>query len=115
MTAAERLIDLQIEAYNARDLERFVATYSTEIEVFRPPATAPVLSGMHQLEEFYSTQRFCHPGLHAEILGRIAIGNLVADHERVLGLPGGPVVLLATYEVTRGLIRRVWLFSPTDA
>jgi hypothetical protein len=43
------------------------------------------------------------------------IGNLVADHERVHGLPSGVVELIATYEVVAGLIRRVWLFSPTAA
>jgi hypothetical protein len=106
------VIDIQLAAYNARDLQGFVATYSREVEVFRPPGAAPVLSGSRSLAEFYAGHRFCHEGLRAEILRRIAVGNVVVDHERVHGLPGGPVEIIATYEVVDGLIRRVWLFAP---
>ena len=32
----------QLDAYNAHDLQRFVAEYTDDIQVFRPPAVAPV-------------------------------------------------------------------------
>ncbi|MGE5666021.1 MAG: hypothetical protein ACM3ZD_05270, partial [Betaproteobacteria bacterium] len=36
-------VQRQLDAYNARDLETFVAQYAEEVEVVRPPAPAPVL------------------------------------------------------------------------
>ena len=35
----------QLDAYNAHDLERFVAEYADDVRVFRPPATEPALAG----------------------------------------------------------------------
>ena len=112
MTPAAQVIDEQLAAYNARDLPRFVATYAEDCEIFRPPAAEPVLRGRAALAGFYAAQRFCHAGLRAEILGRHVTDNLVADHERVHGLPQGLVELFAVYEVEDGLIRRAWLFAP---
>lgn len=113
MTKASETVDEQLAAYNARDLQRFVATYAEDCEIFRPPAPEPVLRGRTALADFYATQRFCHTGLRAQILGRHAVGNLVCDHERVHGLPQGSVELFAVYEVVEGLIRRSWLFAST--
>ena len=112
MSGAASLIDEQLIAYNARDLARFIVTYSSDVEVFRPPAPKPVIVGSAALAEFYGSQRFCHEGLRAEVLNRLVVGDLVSDHERVHGLPGGPLELIATYQVAEGRIRRVWLFSP---
>ena len=113
MSDAETLIDEQLVAYNARDLTRFIATYSADVEVFRPPAMQPVITGSAALADFYASKRFCHEGLRAEIVKRLVVGDLVSDHERVYGLPGGSLEVIATYQVAEGRIRRVWLFSPS--
>jgi hypothetical protein len=107
------IVDAQLVAYNARDLDRFVATYSVDVEVFRPPEREPVLRGREALARFYAMNRFCHEALRAEVLKRLVVGNLVADHERIHGLPNSPIELVATYEIQEALIRRVWLLSPT--
>ena len=108
---ATSVIDEQVAAYNARDLRRFVATYHDDIEIFRPPATDPVLRGKQALADFYATNRFCHAGLRAEILHRMVMGNIVTDHERIHGLPIGPMEVILTYEVQGNLIRRAWSFA----
>lgn len=113
MNPAVEIVEEQLAAYNARDLPRFVRTYSDDVEIYRPPAPEPVIRGTAALAEFYREQRFCHEGLRAEILNRLSTGNLVSDHERVHGLPGGPLEIFATYEVVDGRIRRVWLFAPS--
>ena len=105
------LVQRQLEAYNARDLEAFVATYSETIKVFRMPAAEPAIAGKAQLSEIYATQRFNLPGLRAEIVNRIALGNKVIDHERVWGVHARPVEVVAVYEVSGGLIQNVWFFS----
>jgi len=74
---AEAIVERQVDAYNARDLDRFVATFSDAILIYRMPSIEPVLSGKAQLAEFYATQRFNRPGLRAEIMNRIVLGNKV--------------------------------------
>ncbi len=106
------VVQRQVEAYNDHDLDAFVASYSDIVEIFRMPSAAPAISSKGQLAEFYATERFGIPGLKAEILKRIVLGNKVVDHERVHGLRADPVEIIAVYEVVDGLIRRVWFFSP---
>jgi hypothetical protein len=112
MTPVE-LVQRQLEAYNARDLDGFADTYAKDIEIYRMPASAPAISGMAQLREIYRA-RFSSPGLHAEIVNRIVIGNKVIDHERVVGIKPEAVEAVAVYEVTGGLIRKVWFFYPEE-
>lgn len=107
------LIQQQLEAYNARDLGRFVAAYSDTIRVFRLPDTEPAIAGKPQLADAYRT-RFSSPGLHATIVNRIVLGNKVIDHERVVGIRDAAVEVVAVYEVVDGLIETVWFFYPED-
>lgn len=108
---ASDIVQRQLEAYNDRDLERFVATYSDTIRIFRMPSTEPAISGKAQLAEAYR-QRFSAPSLHAEILTRVVLGNKVIDHERVRGIREYPVEAVAVYEVASDLIQTVWFFYP---
>ena len=105
------VVQHQVDAYNARDLERFAATYADAIRIFRMPSAEPSISGKVQLAEVYR-DRFSAPGLHAEILGRIVLGNKVIDHERVLGIRPEPIEAVAIYEVCSDLIQNVWFFFP---
>ena len=106
------LVQRQLEAYNARALDDFVATYSDTIEIFRLPSTAAVVSNKRELAELYATRVFNRPQLHAEIRQRIVLGNKVIDHEHVTGLRDAPVEAVAVYEVVNDLIQRVWFFNP---
>jgi hypothetical protein len=104
------VVQRQVEAYNARDLNRFVSAYSETITIFRMPSTEPIISGKVELAKFYSTQRFNLPGLRAEIVNRIVLGNKVIDHERICGVRDTPIEIAAVYEVVGELIERVWFF-----
>ncbi len=104
-------VERQVEAYNAHDLERFVAEYARDIEVFRPPRVEPVLRGREAFARHYAENRFSIPGLRAEILSRMVIGNTVIDHERIFGLPGGTMEAAAVYAVEAGYIAKVWFFQ----
>ncbi len=106
------IVQSQLDAYNARDLQGFLATYSESVQIYRLPATEPALSGKAQLDQFYGTQRFNRPDLHAELVNRIVLGNKVIDHERVRGIVEAPIEGIAVYEVRDGLIQVVWFFSP---
>jgi hypothetical protein len=91
----------QLDAYNARDLERFVAEYTDDIVAFRLPGTEPVLAGKQAFAEHYRMNRFSLPKLHAELVNRMVIGNKVIDHERVLGVEPEPMEVAAIYGVMR--------------
>ena len=111
MSDAVAVVQRQLEAYNARDLDAFAATYADAIRIFRMPAAEPAISGMAQLRDTYR-QRFASPGLHAEIVNRIVLGNKVIDHERVRGIREHPIEAVAVYEVVDGLISTVWFYYP---
>ncbi len=106
-----KLAQRQLEAYNARDLARFVACYSETVRVFRPPAPGPAIVGMAAFSEFYATQRFNRPALHAELVNRIAFGNKVIDHERISGVAAEPYDIAVVYEVVDGLIQSTWAYA----
>lgn len=111
MMTPQALVQLQLDAYNARDLERFVACYSEQIKVFRPPAVEPALAGKAAFAEFYATQRFNRPGLHAQLVQRMVLGRRVIDHERITGVGDQPLEMAVVYEVVDGAIETVWGFA----
>jgi hypothetical protein len=111
-SAPEAIVAAQLEAYNARDLDAFLATYAEDAELFEHPSKL-LASGMAQLRERYAT-RFADPTLHAVVLKRIVVGNFVIDHERVSRMfPEGPGTMdaVATYEVQGERIVRVWFIT----
>jgi hypothetical protein len=101
----------QLEAYNAHDLARFIAVYAEDVKVYRMPAAEPSMQGRAQLSEFYASQRFNLPGLHADVINRMELGNKVIDHERVRGVRPQSFEVVAIYEVVDGLIRTVWFMA----
>ena len=109
MTPVE-VVQGQVDAYNDRDLERFVAYYSDDITVFRMPSAQPSLEGKARFAAFYAAERFNLPALHAQILARIVLRNKVIDHERIVGVRETPMEIVAVYEVTGDQIVRVWFF-----
>ncbi|HSE12548.1 MAG TPA: nuclear transport factor 2 family protein [Rudaea sp.] len=113
MNEPEAVVERQLDAYNARNLERFLAEYGDDIRVYRPPAVEPALAGKTAFGDFYATQRFNHPGLHAEVLNRMVLGNKVIDHERISGVGEKPSEVVIVYEVVDDRIRRTWVFSAT--
>src|SRR5512144_346426 len=95
----EAVVQRQLDAYNARDLEGFLAGFGEEVRLYRPPATDPALVGKAALGSFYATQRFCRAGLHADVLNRMVLGNKVIDHERISGVGEQPFEVVIVYEV----------------
>lgn len=108
----EAVVQEQLDAYNARDLERFVAVFSDDVQCWRLPATEPFVRGKPALARHYADNRFNRPALHADVQARIVMGNKVIDHERIHGVHDTPFEATAVYEVRDGLIRSVWFLSP---
>jgi hypothetical protein len=103
------VVQRQLDAYNAHDLEALLATYAEDAQHFDHPDQL-LASGAAQLRERFMA-RFQDAKLHAKLLHRSVVGNVVADHEEVTcTFPEGPgrLKLLAIYEVRQDRIARAW-------
>ena len=108
---AVAIVQRQVDAYNARDLAAFVACYRDDVRVFRPPAPGPALAGKDAFAEYYRTQRFNRPALHAQVVNRMALGCRVIDHERITGVRDEPFEIAVVYEIAGDRIATVWTFA----
>ncbi len=113
MSELTELVDAQLDAYLARDLERFVACYAPDV-VITNGAGEVLAEGHDALNQMYGGLFENSPELTARIANRIAVGNFVADHEEIEGfnMPGMPTSIqaIAVYQVTDGKISRVALY-----
>ena len=106
------VVQRQLEAYNARDVDAILATYATDAQQFEFPDKL-LATGTAQLRERFAA-RFKEPNLHAQLLRRTVLGNKVIDHEQVTRtFPEGPgqIQLIAIYEVQDGKIAKAWFMS----
>jgi putative hydrolase of HD superfamily len=107
MSDAEAVVQRQFDAYNAKDLDAWVATYAPDAEQYELHGSR--LARGHAEIRARMAQRFTEPDLHAQLLGRTVMGAIVIDHERVTrNFPEGKgtVELLCIYEVGDGRIQR---------
>ena len=108
MTATDpaTIVQRQLDAYNARDLDAVLATYAPDARQFAHPATLLAVSAADMRERM--AQRFAEPNLHARLLQRVVMGNIVIDHEEVTRTfpeGAGRVDMVAIYEVVDGKIQ----------
>jgi len=108
----ESTVQAQLEAYNARDLARFVQWYAEGVRLHRMPDGEPAIRGRAELAAFYAAHRFNRPGLRADVLARVVLGDKVIDHERIFGVQEQPFEMAIVYQVIDGLIANVWSFPP---
>jgi hypothetical protein len=108
----EAVVQKQLDAYNARDLEALLAIYAVDAQQFEHPAKL-LATGTAELRERFAA-RFKEPNLHATLFKRIVMGNKVIDHERITRtFPEGPgtIELIAIYEVQNGRIAKAWFIN----
>lgn len=108
ISEAERVVQVQLEAYNARDVEAFAATYADDVRIYDYPDRLRY-EGIDTLRARYGEAFRSGPDVRARISKRIVQGNFVIDHEHVTGRPDGvDVDAVAIYEVRNGRIQAVW-------
>ncbi len=106
------VVQLQVEAYQARDLERFLSLYAPNVVITKQPGGKVVAQGREAMRPIYDKLFQSSPKLHIRILRRTVIGKTVIDEELVTGIAKRPYVrAAATYEVEGGLITKVELRS----
>ena len=112
-------VDAQLAAYNARDLDAFVACYTADCTI-EDGAGLRLMTGHAEMRLRYQALFDGSPNLHCDIVSRVRIGSYVLDEECISGrLPGTRPVLtraVAIYRIDRiaGLIAHVRFLRETD-
>lgn len=102
----EAVVQRQLDAYNARDLDGWLATYAPDAKQYQFPAT--LLTDGHEAIRARTGPRFQEPDLHAKLLSRSVMDEVVIDHEEVTrNFPEGcgTMKMVCIYRVAGGLIR----------
>ncbi|MEM9648305.1 MAG: nuclear transport factor 2 family protein [Bacteroidota bacterium] len=101
----EAVVQRQLDAYNKRDIDAFMDTYSNDIKLLNFPNKVFQDSKV-KMKEGYGSFFESTPDLHCEIKNRMVIGNKVIDHESVT-INGSLITAAAIYEVEDGKISKV--------
>jgi hypothetical protein len=107
---ADQIVQLQLEAYNARNIDSFMAVFHQDIEIWTLGADAPSAVGWEKVKGIYQELFEHSPELHSTVINRSVIGNKVLDYEKISGRKGAKedIFLMMIYEVEEGKIRRAW-------
>jgi hypothetical protein len=100
-----KIVQKQLDAYNARDIDAFMATYTKDIKLINFPDKES-LKGQQKMRESYASYFDATPDLNCKIKNRIIIGNKVIDEEYITA-NGQNFSAVAIYEVENGKIAKV--------
>lgn len=112
MMSAVAVVQAQLDAFNAKNLDALMATYAPDAQQFALHGEL-LAQGIDALRARYAI-RFAEPDLHARLVTRTAIGNMVVDAEIITrNFPEGvgTLEMLCVYEVVDGRIVRA-SFAP---
>ncbi len=111
MSAAD-VVSRQVEAYNAADLDGFLACYAASV-VIRSGDGVVLSEGLDAMRASYVEWFGSLPGLRAEIVGRRELGSWVVDEEHVTA-QGLDLRALVAYRVRDDLIDQVVIMTDED-
>ena len=100
------LVQQQLNAYNAHDLEAFLTPYAEDVEIYQFPNTL-LSKGKEQMRKDYLFITKV-PKLFCRLQNRVVQGNMVIDHEEVSGFGPKPVHAVAIYLIEKGKISKVY-------
>lgn len=103
---ATRVVQQQLEAYNAKDINAFMKVFSEDVAIFNFGEATPIAKGSTDVREVYANLFQASPDLHSKVINRTVIGNKVLDYELISGRKGNDkhLLLIAIYEIRDGLI-----------
>lgn len=108
----EQVIQKQLDAYNARDLETLLKIYAEDAQMFEHPAKL-LATGSAELRQRFMT-RLKEPNLNAKLRQRIVMGSTVIDYEevkRTFPEGEGTIELIMIYQVQDGRIAKAWTIA----
>ncbi|HKO81222.1 MAG TPA: amidohydrolase family protein [Chitinophagaceae bacterium] len=101
----EAIVQRQLNAYNARNIDAFMDTYADDIELYDFPGKLSS-KGKEEMRKDYADFFKNVNNLYCEIENRIVIGNKIIDKEKVRA-GKRTFHAVAVYEVEKGKIKRV--------
>ena len=106
------VVQRQLEAYNAKDIDALLATYAPDAE--QHAIHGERLARGHAELRARFLARFAEPDLHAHLVSRRVLDSFVVDHEVITrNFPEGrgTLEMACIYEVRDGLIRKATFVS----
>jgi hypothetical protein len=103
------LVQRQLNAYNARNLEAFLEPYAEDVELYTFPDKL-LFKGKEAMRKDYAFFKTV-PDLHCEITERIVQGNTIIDKESVSGFGGKAVEATAIYQIENNKIKKVYFLQ----
>lgn len=106
------VVQAQLDAFNAKDIDALMRTYAPDAEQFALHGER-LAKGQEEIRPRY-VARFTEPDLHARLLSRTVMGKFVTDLELITrNFPEGvgTLEMLCIYEVENGRIQRA-SFAP---
>ena len=107
----EALVQKQVDAYNAHDLDAFVSCYDAAIEFRTMDGKVGPEKGAAALRRGYEDLFKRFPNLKVKILKRISQGSFIIDQEQAEGMGPNPMTVVAVYEIGKGKILHVWFIE----
>jgi hypothetical protein len=111
MSAAD-IVTRQVDAYNAGDLEAFLACYAASV-VIRSGEGAVLNDGIEAMRATYRDWFGSLPGLRVEVVSRLEQGAWVVDEEHVTA-EGLDLRALVAYRVRDDLIDHVVIMTDEE-
>jgi hypothetical protein len=109
---AEQLAQQQLDAYNKRDIEAFLAPYSDSVAVYMFPDKL-LYKGKATMRQQYAEMFSNTPDLYCYLQNRIALKNTVIDHEKVtFNKSQPPLLAIAVYTIENNKIAKVHFIMP---
>lgn len=106
---AEAVVQKQLDAYNARDIEAFMACWAEEARIYEFPNRL-LADGASEIRARHLV-RFQEPDLFGRLVSRMSVGNRVIDREVVTrNFPEGKgqVDVIGIYELAGKKIAQAW-------
>ncbi|PZR28539.1 MAG: amidohydrolase [Citrobacter freundii] len=106
ISTPEMLAQQQLNAYNAHDLDAFLAPYAEDVEIYTFPNKLDTKGKEAMRKNYQFVTRT--PGLYCRLLNRIVQGNMVIDHEEIYITGRAPFRGVAVYVIEKGKIAKVY-------
>lgn len=105
----EQIVQKNLDAYNALDLETFMSCFHKEIKMYNYAIEEPSANGLVEVRRIYKSLFDQSPSLHSNILKRIIFENKVIDHESITGRLGNieTIEMVLIYEVKEEKIIKI--------
>ncbi|MDQ3392603.1 MAG: nuclear transport factor 2 family protein [Bacteroidota bacterium] len=107
----QEIVQKQLEAYNAKDINTFLSCYSDNIRAYNFPDTE-IFAGKKMMRAGYEVLFNDNPNLFCKVSQRMVMNNMVVDYEHITGLASGKTVsAIAIFMIEKGKIKKVYFLK----